>query len=1069
MLKYLYDRSGNMVSQTAVNILLPKITGQPVKRIVEPGQFATFSVLVEDTSGVTFQWKFNGTDIPGATGDSLLLTDVGDANEGQYSVVVTNSAGSVTSPPAALMLDKDRDGLPDSWEMANLGNLDQRGAGDPDGDGISNVDEFFNDTYPNSSASLRPRLIAYSDTGGSVTVSPMKLNYELGEIVTLTATATAPSAFIGWAGDLDIGNLVNTTNPVSFVMTGNKTVRARFASAVPLPPGLVAFWRGEADTTDLIGGYNGAFFSGTSAVAPSISRYGKVGGAFAFDGTVHIRVPDSGALRLAQFTIEAWVFPTLLSSSYQGIVAFGSSNSENDTWALTLSNGKPQFFSHGITMLEGPSTIPLNQWTHLAISFDGNFKRLYVNGAQVASQERLGALLYDANPIPVTIGSDWAFNVSNSRFHGLVDELAIYNRALTINEVLDIYNADFTGKDFTRPYFTSPSPLPDVSPGASYSEQLMTVLGTAPISFSLSAGALPPGIALSPTGLVSGASNASGIFDFTVLAKDAAGNSTEQLYVLRVLQPIELPADMVAWWPGEPAAGGTVRDTFGGHDGGFFSGNSAASPSYTPGGKVGSAFTFDGTVYVQIPDSADLRPNELTAEAWVFPTLLSGDMQTVIARGSTTNQSVAWWMGVVNGMPRFISKHISGISTLDAPSAIPLNKWTHLAVSFGSGTKRLYVNGLQVNSQSVLGQLSYEPPVIPVTIGAKIGSNVSSARFTGRVDEVTLYRRALSSDEIFSIADAGGAGKRTTGPYINSPSQLLAAIVGQGFSHTFTSVLGTAPVEYALSTSSILPPALALNSTGVLTGVPVSAGRFAFVVRATDATGLFAEQRCTLQIFESVPVPAGAVGWWKAEGDAQDSIGANHGALRNGAGFSPSNIGQAFALDGSTSFIEIPDTPALRPISLTLEAWVAFDTISGTRVIFAKPVGTGISDSYALWIQGGGTLHGGVGDATAPGSNLGSGVALIPGQWHHVAYTFDDAAKQQALYVDGIQVAAGTASKSIGYDAQPLLIGRDNENGVPNFFLQGRIDEASIYNRSLSPMEIASIYSAGPAGKRLVP
>ena len=90
------------------DLLPPQITGQPVKQVAAPGDIVTFSVVVADARAVTFQWKFNGTDIPGATGDSLLLTNVSTANEGQYSVVVTNSAGSVTSAPAALLLDSDR-------------------------------------------------------------------------------------------------------------------------------------------------------------------------------------------------------------------------------------------------------------------------------------------------------------------------------------------------------------------------------------------------------------------------------------------------------------------------------------------------------------------------------------------------------------------------------------------------------------------------------------------------------------------------------------------------------------------------------------------------------------------------------------------------------------------------------------------------------------------------------------------------------------------------------------------------------------------------------------------------
>jgi hypothetical protein len=115
MLKYSYDPSGNVTTQAQASVLPPQIIGQPVRQVVEPGLFATFSVIVADASGVTYQWQFNGAAIAGETGDSLLVSSAGAANEGQYSVVVTNSAGSVTSSAAALMLGSGHDGLPESW------------------------------------------------------------------------------------------------------------------------------------------------------------------------------------------------------------------------------------------------------------------------------------------------------------------------------------------------------------------------------------------------------------------------------------------------------------------------------------------------------------------------------------------------------------------------------------------------------------------------------------------------------------------------------------------------------------------------------------------------------------------------------------------------------------------------------------------------------------------------------------------------------------------------------------------------------------------------------------------
>ena len=105
MLIYSSDASGNLTAEAPGTLAAPQIVGQPVDQLVSAGDFASFSVVVANTSGVTFQWAFNGTDIAGASGDSLLLPAVSAANVGQYSVTVTNSAGSVTSAPATLAHD----------------------------------------------------------------------------------------------------------------------------------------------------------------------------------------------------------------------------------------------------------------------------------------------------------------------------------------------------------------------------------------------------------------------------------------------------------------------------------------------------------------------------------------------------------------------------------------------------------------------------------------------------------------------------------------------------------------------------------------------------------------------------------------------------------------------------------------------------------------------------------------------------------------------------------------------------------------------------------------------------
>src|SRR5207249_3742449 len=111
------------------------------------------------------------------------------------------------------------------------------------------------------------------------------------------------------------------------------------------------------------------------------------------------------------------------------------------------------------------------------------------------------------------------------------------------------------------------------------------------------------------------------------------------------------------------------------------------------------------------------------------------------------------------------------------------------------------------------------------------------------------------------------------------------------------------------------------------------------------------------------------------------------------------------------------------------------------RHVFAKPLGNGTLDSFGMWLYNG-NLNAAVADASNFGPILSVPFSPVLGRWYHLAYTFDGVSKQEATYIDGAQVASGTANKSIAYDGQPVLLGRDIESGSPNFFLQGAIDEA---------------------------
>lgn len=83
----------------------PTITTQPASQSVTAGASVTFSVVATGTAPLTYQWRFNGANIAGATGSSYAMSNVQSANAGTYSVVVSNSAGNVTSANATLTVN----------------------------------------------------------------------------------------------------------------------------------------------------------------------------------------------------------------------------------------------------------------------------------------------------------------------------------------------------------------------------------------------------------------------------------------------------------------------------------------------------------------------------------------------------------------------------------------------------------------------------------------------------------------------------------------------------------------------------------------------------------------------------------------------------------------------------------------------------------------------------------------------------------------------------------------------------------------------------------------------------
>jgi chitodextrinase len=169
-----------------------------------------------------------------------------------------------------------------------------------------------------------------------------------------------------------------------------------------------------------------------------------------------------------------------------------------------------------------------------------------------------------------------------------------------------------------------------------------------------------------------------------------------------------------------------------------------AGPSSVPG-KFGKALSFDGyTDSVNIADSASLHlTSGMTLEAWVNPNVALGSTwRTVIFKEQPKATSYSLYAGNGNGRPTG-QAYTTGEYNAAGASSLPLNTWSHLAVTYDGTTLRLYVNGTLVTSTAVSGNITTTNGLLRLG-----GNSIWSEWFSGVMDEVRIYNRALSSTEI---------------------------------------------------------------------------------------------------------------------------------------------------------------------------------------------------------------------------------------------------------------------------------------------------------------------------------
>jgi hypothetical protein len=207
--------------------------------------------------------------------------------------------------------------------------------------------------------------------------------------------------------------------------------------------------------------------------------------------------------------------------------------------------------------------------------------------------------------------------------------------------------------------------------------------------------------------------------------------------------------------------------------------------------------------------------SRMTIEAWVYPTTLSS-WRTVILKEMSGSLSYALY--AYDNAPRPAAYINTGGSDLSAlgTAGIALNTWTHLAATYDGTTLRLFVNGTQVGSRATTG--SIRTSTNPLRIG---GNVIWGEYFSGRIDEVRIYNRALSQAEIQTDMNTAISSSDTTPPTVSSispTSNASGVSIDTNVTVTFSeamdpTTISTSTIELRDPSSTLVPASVNYNGT----------------------------------------------------------------------------------------------------------------------------------------------------------------------------------------------------------------------------------------------------------------
>ena len=494
--------------------------------------------------------------------------------------------------------------------------------------------------------------------------------------------------------------------------------------------GLVGWWGFNGNAQDGSGNGNHGTVNGATLTT---DRFGNQNGAYSFDGTTsYVKVNNSSSLESANLSISFWIKST--GNQFQQVFYKVTPNTAlNETYSVPLNLTQTGTLNFDLKNNNCNPAVGwqycsgnignISSWTNFVLTHDGSITRIYKNG-------QLLSTIPGAFPISncpggdLLMGCDWQMN---NKLNGQLDDIGIWNRALTQQEITNLYNSQ------------NPQPC------------------TTSITNNLNI--IGCGFAVLSSG---DTVNQSGTYIDTLFNSMGCDSILNQIVTIQnpsICNPVPfyVPTNgLVGWW----GFNGNAQDGSGNGNHGTVNGATLTTDRF---GNQNGAYSFDGVGdYIDVNLNSILS-NGLSISVWI---------NTSLSNASFGHKGIIWnRLSGPQGNPPFPPNQGTGIMIYhngllclasDGNNLVGIENtgqfynnslWYHIVFSYNNNTAstKIHVNGIEVlsNTTSIIGgiNLSYTS----VKFGKDEIVGYGNRNWFGLIDDIGIWNRALTQQEITNL------------------------------------------------------------------------------------------------------------------------------------------------------------------------------------------------------------------------------------------------------------------------------------------------------------------------------